>query len=43
MAEPIIPFQEAEEGFGTISHGRHGKRKRLTLAREVTESLGRGG
>lgn len=40
MAEHITLFQEAEKGFGTISHGRDGKRNRLMPAREVTDLLG---
>lgn len=43
MAEQITPFPVAEQGFGTISHGKAGKRKRLTPAREVTDPLGKGG
>lgn len=43
MAEQIIPSQEAEKGFGSISRGRGGKRNILMLAREVPDSLGRGG
>lgn len=43
MAEPIIPSQEAEKVFGSISRGRSGKRNISMLAREVPDSLGRVG
>lgn len=42
MTEPIIPSQEAEKRFGSISCGRDGKRNVLMLVREVPDSLAEG-